>query len=144
MQFLYLHLKPGSFVNSYADTDSMCLGLSRTKPIPENATLEEYYRCLFDPLVRPEMLESWEATWKQWFCTTDAVEDQRKPGKLKSKIGLYCIYNFNFRGVLHLKRPFYSLKSQSLLYLGRRIACNQTKLKRSASFLSIGTSTLQE
>ena len=85
MQYLYLHLRPGSFVSSYADTDSMCLGLSRTKPIPKDATLEEYYRCLFDPLVRPEMLESWKATWTQWFCTTDAVEDQRKPGKLKSK-----------------------------------------------------------
>merc|ERR1711911_99133 len=55
MLFLYSHLKPGSFLNSYADTDSICLGLSRTKPIPENASLEEYYRCLFDPLVRPKM-----------------------------------------------------------------------------------------
>ena len=88
MLFLYSHLKPGSFLNSYADTDSICLGLSRTKPIPENATLEEYYRCLFDPLVRPEMLESWEAKWKSWICTTEAVEDQRKPGKLKREFGL--------------------------------------------------------
>ena len=85
MMFLYDHLKPGSFRNSYADTDSMCLGLSRTKTIPPNATLEEYYRCLFDPLVRPEMLESWEAKWKDWICTTKEVRDQRKPGKLKSK-----------------------------------------------------------
>ena len=85
MYFLYDHLLPGSFRNAYADTDSMCLGLSRTKPIPENASLEEYYRALFDPLVKPEKLDSWEANWKNWFCTTDAIEDQRKPGKLKSK-----------------------------------------------------------
>ena len=94
MMFLYKHLKPGSFRNSYADTDSMCLGLSRTKPIPEKASLEEYYRCLFDPLVRPEMLESWEATWKDWICTTDKVEDIRKPGKLKCEFmfrkGRFC------------------------------------------------------
>ena len=94
MQFLYSHLRPGSFVNAYADTDSMCLGLSRTKPIPEDATLEEYYRCLFDPLVRPDMLNSWESTWKQWFCTTKAVEDQRKPGKLKSKF-IFIFFNNN-------------------------------------------------
>lgn len=76
---------PGSFRPAYADTDSMVLGLSRTKPISEDATLEEYYRSLFDPLVKPEMRESWEAKWKDWICTTTAVEDQRKPGKFKSK-----------------------------------------------------------
>ena len=84
MSFLYDHLLPGSFRPAYADTDSMCLGLSRTKPIAEDATLEEYYRSLFDPLVRPEMRESWESKWKDWICTTNAVEDQRKPGKFKS------------------------------------------------------------
>ena len=76
---------PGSFRPAYADTDSMVLGLSRTKPISEDATLEEYYRSLFDPLVKPEMRESWEANWKSWFVTSDAVIDQRTPGKLKSK-----------------------------------------------------------
>ena len=92
MMFLYKHLKPGSFRNCYADTDSMCLGLSRTKEIPENASLEEYYRCLFDPLVRPEMLESWETNWKNWISTTNKVEDQRKPGKLKSKSFKYYFF----------------------------------------------------
>ena len=84
MDFLRIHLLPGSFRPSYADTDSMCLGLSRTGPIPENATPEQYYRALFDPLVRPDMKDSWESQWKSWFVTTDAIEDQRKPGKLKS------------------------------------------------------------
>ena len=83
---------PGSFRPAYADTDSMCLGLSRTKPISEDATLEEYYRSLFDPLVRPEMRQSWESKWKDWICTTNAVEDQRKPGKFKSKFHTVAQY----------------------------------------------------
>lgn len=32
------------------------------------------------------MRESWEAQWKSWIVTTDTVEDQRCPGKLKSNI----------------------------------------------------------
>ena len=102
MNFLRVHLLPGSFRSSYCDTDSMCLGLSRTQPIPENATLEQYYRCLFDPLVRPEMKDSWESQWKSWFVTTDTIEDQRKPGKLKSTFSndhsiLYSMYLQKFK-----------------------------------------------
>jgi len=144
MMFLYTHLKSGSFVSSYADTDSMCLGLSRTKPIPENASLEEYYRCLFDPLVKPEMLDSWEAKWKQWFCTTEAVEDQRKPGKFKSKFIYYFIKNLSFRGVLPIKGALYRLEPQVLLHMGRRNTGNQKKLKRRAAFVSTRAPTLQE
>ena len=88
MNFLRIHLLPGSFRSSYADTDSMCLGVSRTQPIPEDATPEQYYRCLFDPLVRPDKKDSWESQWKTWFVTTDEIEDQRKPGKLKSTFSL--------------------------------------------------------
>ena len=112
---------PGSFRPAYADTDSMVLGLSRTKPISEDATLEEYYRSLFDPLVKPVMRESWEAKWKDWICTTTAVEDQRKPGKFKSKshtvayrsmsypylypyiVFSYLELNFIFRGIFNVK-----------------------------------------
>ena len=43
MEFLYLHLKPGSFRPGYADTDSMCLGLSKTA-IPKDSSTEAYYR----------------------------------------------------------------------------------------------------
>ena len=85
MFFLYTHLKEGSFRPGYADTDSMCLGLTRTRPIPSDADPEEYYRCLFDDLVKPSMRESWEKQWKQWFVCTNDVTDQRMPGKLKSK-----------------------------------------------------------
>ena len=85
MMFLYRHLKEGSFRPGYADTDSMCLGLSRSRPIPENADPEQYYRAIFDPIVKDEMRDSWERQWKSWFVTTNEVSDQRMPGKLKSK-----------------------------------------------------------
>ena len=88
MYFLLDHLEPGSFRHAYADTDSMCLGLSKSNPIPPNCKPEVYYRAIFDNIVRSDMKKSWEANWKQWFVTTDAVIDQRTPGKLKST------YNF--------------------------------------------------
>ena len=84
MEFLYQHLEPGSFRPAYADTDSMCLGLSRTLE-PQDDSIESYYRSLFDPIVRPDRKESWESNWKSWIVTTKAVEDQRMPGKLKSE-----------------------------------------------------------
>ena len=43
-------------------------------------------RSIFDPIVRPNMRQSWEAQWKSWIVTTDSVEDQRCPGKLKGKL----------------------------------------------------------
>ena len=43
MDFLYTHLEPGSFRPAYVDTDSMCLGLSKTA-VPKDDTPEAYYR----------------------------------------------------------------------------------------------------
>ena len=43
MEFLYQHLNPGSFRPAYADTDSICLGLSKSTE-PKDGSLEEYYR----------------------------------------------------------------------------------------------------
>ena len=88
MFYLFDHLEPGSFKASYADTDSMCLGLSQTRPIEPNMNLEQYHRAIFDDLVKPSMKQSWEATWRQWFVTTDQVEDERLPGKLKLEFSL--------------------------------------------------------
>ena len=85
MYFLYDHLQPGTFVSCYADTDSMALATTRTRPMTEGMTPEEELRAVFDPIVKPEMRESWEANWKTWFVTTDTDEDKRFPGKLKSK-----------------------------------------------------------
>ena len=85
MYFILDHLQPGSFRNAYADTDSICLGLSKSGPRSPDQNPEEYLRAIFDPLVVPEMRESWERNWKSWFVTTDEVLDQRTPGKLKGK-----------------------------------------------------------
>ena len=43
MEFLYAHLERGSIRPAYADTDSMCIGLSRTT-IPKDDSSESYYR----------------------------------------------------------------------------------------------------
>jgi len=95
MYFLYNHLDKGSFMNCYADTDSMCLATTKSLSITDDSTEEEKLRAIFDPIVKPEMKESWERQWKTWFCTIDKcepedrinyrkwAEDQREPGKLK-------------------------------------------------------------
>ena len=83
MFFIFHHLEPGSFRSVYADTDSICLALTKTLPEQPDCSEEQKYRNLFDPIVRPDMKESWEAQWKNWICTTTEAEDIRKPGKLK-------------------------------------------------------------
>ena len=88
MYHLYDHLLPGSFKASYCDTDSICLGVSRTLPMNPNMSLEEYHRAVFDPLVKPSMKESWEKSFNKWFVLTRQVEDERLPGKLKLEFSL--------------------------------------------------------
>ena len=83
MYWLEEHLEEGAFKTCYADTDSMALALTRSGPEHEEA--EQNLRSLFDPMVKPAKKESWEATWKDWFVTTDEIWDIRKPGKLKGK-----------------------------------------------------------
>ena len=90
MFFLWEHLKEGSFVPAYCDTDSMCLGLTNADPITPDMTLEQQLRAVFDNIVKDTMRESWESNWKNWFVTENTAEDQRYPGKLKcKKIYLY-------------------------------------------------------
>ena len=93
MYDLFDHLEPGSFRSVYADTDSMCLALTKTRPV-ENESEEEKYRALFDPIIRPEMKASWEKIFKKWISTTTEGEDIRKPGKLKCEFlfqrGRFC------------------------------------------------------
>lgn len=88
MFFLKDHLIEGSFRNCYTDTDSCCLATTQTGEMRSDMTAEQRYRAIFDPIVKPEMRESWERQWKAWFVTTDAVEDNRFPGKLKGMISL--------------------------------------------------------
>ena len=77
----------------------MCLALSETNiraSYSENK--ETQLRALFDPLVKPEMKDSWENCWKDWFVTTNTVEDLRKPGKLKGKFFLqFSVVLFDLR-----------------------------------------------
>ena len=82
---LYDNLQPGSFRACYADTDSMCLALTRSIKVEENDDLETRLRKIFDQIVRPDRRNVREQTWRDWFVTTTNVEDQRKPGKLKGE-----------------------------------------------------------
>ena len=72
-----------------------------------------HQRSIYDPIVRPEMRQSWELKWKSWFVTTDAVEDQRCPGKLKSelysKVSIFLLTLY-FRGIFHGQGRIYCSK----------------------------------
>ena len=85
MWFLFDHLEPGSFRTVYADTDSMAIATTKTALFKDNMSTEERYRCVFDPIVRPDMREQWESRWKDWFVTTNTIEDGLRPGKFKCK-----------------------------------------------------------
>ena len=64
----------------------MALALTKTgKPrIVYKNVREAILRSVFDPIVKPNMKESWESEWKNWFVYQDTVEDERKPGKVSN------------------------------------------------------------
>ena len=88
MDFIKTHIKSGSYRCCYTDTDSICFATSQTSNFDSSMDLESQYRSIFDPIVRPEKRDSWELTWKSWFVTTNQVEDQRFPGKLKLEFSM--------------------------------------------------------
>ena len=140
MFYLFNHLEYGSFRTVYADTDSMCLALTKTLPESPTCTEEQKYRNLFDPIVRPEMRKSWESSWKNWICTTTETEDIRRPGKLKCEFlfrtgrfaapSCKCYYAFNsdknakdkvksgFKGVCQVEARKLSLESYLISLYG--------------------------
>ena len=63
----------------------MALATTKTAPLTEDMSIEERYAAVFQPIVRPEMRDSWNEKWKKWFCTTGTVEENLTPGKLKCK-----------------------------------------------------------
>ena len=63
----------------------MALATTKTASITEDMSIEERYAAVFEPIVRPEMKASWNAKWKNWFCTTGTIEENLTPGKLKCK-----------------------------------------------------------
>ena len=66
---------------------------------------ETSLRSLFDPIVKPSMKESWEATWKTWFVTTNEIWDIRKPGKLKGNF-IQNIHLNNFVQIIQMFKIF--------------------------------------
>ena len=118
MYFLHDHLIPGTFVNCYADTDSMALATTRTRPFTDDMSPEEQLRAVFDPIVKPEMRQSWEENWKSWFVTTATVEDERFPGKLKRKLIIsLTILKDSFRRISIHKRTVCRSWTKELLFL---------------------------
>ena len=123
---LYDNLQPGSFRACYADTDSMCLALTRSIKVEENDDLETRLRKIFDPIVRPDRRDVWEQTWRDWFVTTTDVEDQRKPGKLKGELSYHMNHMIYYicSGIQFRKGVFRGLESKMLYCLQ---FCEQNK-----------------
>ena len=46
------------------------------------------YGAIFDPIVKPEMRDSWNINMKKWFVLSDSVHDQLYPGKLKCELNV--------------------------------------------------------
>ena len=38
------------------------------------------------PIVKPELLDEFKSVWTKWFVTEDTIEDEKFPGKMKSKV----------------------------------------------------------
>ena len=45
-------MEPGSFILTYSDTDSVALAVTRTKPIPQDASLALKLDAIFSPILR--------------------------------------------------------------------------------------------
>ena len=82
---------PGTITPCYADTDSMAVSTCRTLPFRNGMTVREELEAIYDPILRPEKREYWYANWDKWFVLTDTVEDEKRPGLLKSKIILLVL-----------------------------------------------------
>ena len=85
MDFLRECLIPGTAVPCYADTDSMALATCRTTQLRNDMTVREELVAIYDPIIRPEKKDYWYSNWHKWFVLTNIVEDEKRPGLLKSK-----------------------------------------------------------
>ena len=58
-----------------------------TNTLPyDKINLKQMYGAIFDPIVKPEMRDSWNINMKKWFVLSDSVHDQLYPGKLKCEL----------------------------------------------------------
>jgi hypothetical protein len=52
---------------------------------PDCNTREDSLKATFDPVLKPESKNEFYKIWKSWFVTENTIEDEKAPGKLKSK-----------------------------------------------------------
>lgn len=69
---------------NYCDTDSLCVSFTEST-ISESDSRESQLRSTFDNCLIEESREEFYKIWKNWFVTENTIEDEKKPGKLKSK-----------------------------------------------------------
>ena len=80
--FLHEHLKEGSYVLVYADTDS--IGIATTKTAEGvNGSRYDRMKAIFFPIVREDKKEDFLKQWTNWFVLDNTVEQLRCPGLLK-------------------------------------------------------------
>ena len=83
-EFVHKFFIPGSFVLSYCDTDSIAIGLSKSESPKDTSRRAELLSVLL-PIIKPELKTEFFPAFEKWFVTQNTVEDEKFPGKLKSK-----------------------------------------------------------
>ena len=97
-EVVYEFFVPGSFRLCYCDTDSIAIGNKYFSILyniiwiafteseePEDPSRRANMLSVLLPVVKPEKRENFLTIWEKWFVTEDTVEDEKFPGKLKSK-----------------------------------------------------------
>ena len=63
----------------------MVLAFTDSK-LPKNESRREKMLSIFLPVIKSGMEKEFLSIWKRWFVTEDTVDDEKFPGKLKSRI----------------------------------------------------------
>lgn len=77
-----------NFDKKKLDTDSLCLGLTRTGPISLNEqgipkSRREQMESVFFPIVKEGMLAEFKKEWVNWLVLSNEIADEKRPGLLK-------------------------------------------------------------